>query len=218
MINLVCPKAGIKHKLSSTYHPQTNSLVERINRTICEALAKCVNQYEGDWDDYLYPVLFACRTLKHSSTKFSPFYLTYGREATLPVEMLVETYPIEDFGEDQFQSIVVARTLKLTHDLFEARIKARENIRKTQLYQKWHHDQQHPLQTYEVGEKVLKYNAKLAAKIGGKLEEKWSGPFRICEALGNGTYKLQTIGFPEKVQDKVVHGSQLKRYIEREDK
>ncbi|CAG8518449.1 14123_t:CDS:2 [Cetraspora pellucida] len=41
VIDLVCPKAGIKHKLSSTYHSQTNRLVERFNRTICEALAKC---------------------------------------------------------------------------------------------------------------------------------------------------------------------------------
>ncbi|CAG8722111.1 19116_t:CDS:2, partial [Gigaspora rosea] len=57
-------------------------------------------------------------------------------------------------------------------NLFEARIKVWKNIHRAQLYQKWHHDQQHPLQTYQVGEKVLKYNAKLAAKIGEKLEEK----------------------------------------------
>ncbi|RIB29489.1 hypothetical protein C2G38_2056631 [Gigaspora rosea] len=53
---------------------------------------------------------------------------------------------------------------------------------------------------------------KVSSKDRGKIRGKWSGPFRIYEVLGNGTYKLQTVGFPEKVKDKVVHGSQLKRY------
>ncbi|CAG8698920.1 5852_t:CDS:2 [Cetraspora pellucida] len=45
------------------------------------------------------------------------------------------------------------------------------------LHQKWHYDQQYPLRTYKIGEKVLKYNAKLATKIGRKLKEKWDGPY-----------------------------------------
>ncbi|CAG8801205.1 4391_t:CDS:2, partial [Gigaspora margarita] len=60
----------------------------------------------------------------------------------------METYSVENLEEEKLQSLIVAQTLKLIDDLFEARIKAQENIRKTQLYQKWHHDQQYPLQTY----------------------------------------------------------------------
>ncbi|CAG8729738.1 31852_t:CDS:2 [Gigaspora margarita] len=74
--------------------------------------------------------------------------------------------------------------MEIMDDLFEARIKAREKIQ---------------------GEKVLKYNAKLGSKIGGKLEEKWNGPYRIHEILGNGTYKLWTINQQEQVLIKVVY-------------
>jgi len=33
-------KFEIKHLLSILYHPQTNKLVERFNKTLCESIAK----------------------------------------------------------------------------------------------------------------------------------------------------------------------------------
>ncbi|CAG8490706.1 44442_t:CDS:2, partial [Gigaspora margarita] len=91
--------------------------------------------------------LFACRTAWHNTTKFDLFYLVYSREATLPVDLIVESYPIID-------------------DLFEARIQACENIRKAQQLQKWHHSQQYLLQSYEIEAKVMHYKAKLGQKLG----------------------------------------------------
>jgi Integrase zinc binding domain/Integrase core domain len=75
----------IKHLFSTPYHPQTNGLVERFNRTLCESLAKLV-EHSDEWDKYVKPVLFAYRTSKQSTTKITPFYLTYGREAVFPVD------------------------------------------------------------------------------------------------------------------------------------
>src|SRR6266540_917580 len=37
-------KFRIKHRLSTLYHPQTNGLVERFNQTLCEKLAKLVEE------------------------------------------------------------------------------------------------------------------------------------------------------------------------------
>ena len=75
---------GVKHIISLAYHPQTNGLIEQFNQTLQRSLLKMVKQNENEWENYLDSVLFAYRTSKQASTKFSPFFLLYGREPRLP--------------------------------------------------------------------------------------------------------------------------------------
>lgn len=73
------------HKTNTTaYHPQTNGLVERFNRTLTSMLAKRVEKGGKDWDQKLPFVLFAYRASQQQSTLESPFFLLYGRDPRLP--------------------------------------------------------------------------------------------------------------------------------------
>lgn len=81
---------GVKHIISLAYHPQTNGLIERFNQTLQRSLLKMVKEKENEWENYLDSVLFAYRTSKQASTKFSPFFLLYGREPRLPMDLIIE--------------------------------------------------------------------------------------------------------------------------------
>lgn len=79
---------GVNHMVSTAYHPQTNGLDERLNQTLQRALLKIVEENENQWNKFLDSVLFAYRTSRQSSTKYSPFYLMYGREPRLPIGLI----------------------------------------------------------------------------------------------------------------------------------
>ena len=53
---------GIKKVNTTAYHPQTDGLVERFNRTLTSMLAKTVQKQGRDWDEHLPYVLYAYRT------------------------------------------------------------------------------------------------------------------------------------------------------------
>ena len=80
---------NIKHTTTSIYHPQANGKVERFNRVMSDALAKLVDRSQRDWDSKIPAILSAYRTAKNESTKFSPFYVIYGRDPVLPVDTLL---------------------------------------------------------------------------------------------------------------------------------
>ena len=75
--------SGTQHRISSVYHPQTNGLDERMNQTVAKQLVKYINEQETDWDEHLEEFLFSYRASVHASTRCTPFYLMFGREAIL---------------------------------------------------------------------------------------------------------------------------------------
>src|SRR6266540_2465320 len=78
-------KFKIKYHLLLPYHLQTNGLVKRFNQTLYEKLAKLVEETDK-WDEFVDPILMAYHITKYSATGVTPFLLTYGREAVLPID------------------------------------------------------------------------------------------------------------------------------------
>ena len=108
--------AGIEHQVSSAYHPQTNGLDKRMNQTVTKAIVKYLNPEQ---DEHIDAILFSYCTSIHASTKFTPFYLMYGREAVLPVEPQMTDQTMEKLhvDSDTVQSYV-AYVEKMKQELF----------------------------------------------------------------------------------------------------
>lgn len=210
MLNSLCDRFGVKHRLSTAYHPQTNGLVERFNRTLCETLSKFANENKDDWDQYISSALFAYRTRRHNTTRHEPFYLMYGREAALPIEFLVPTKEIMDEGSD-LQEDLLNRVRIISGKVVEDRLETQDRIYKEQQKQKQRHDSNMKEITFKIGDLVLLYKSQLREKK--KLEDRWKGPYYIHEVLSNGVYKLRTI--EGKVLKVPVNSERLKMYHQR---
>ena len=86
---------GTEQRITSPYHPQSNGLCGRQNRTSKDSLVKVPDENPCDWPNIMEGVLFAHRVSKHTSTKFSPFFLMYNREITLPIHVKCSLVGIE---------------------------------------------------------------------------------------------------------------------------
>ncbi|KAG9300827.1 hypothetical protein G9A89_004457 [Geosiphon pyriformis] len=128
--------------------------------------------------------------------KHTPFDLTYGRTATLPINFTVETYPVQPINEENFQETLQRRAYTLLSTLEGKRRIAAAHIEYSQAQQKERHDNKLPSITneFKVGNKVLLHRTKAKKQWSGKFENKWDEPFYIHEILGNGSYKYFQIG------------------------
>jgi len=78
---------GVKHITSSVEYLQTNGQVEAANKVILPQLKKRLGAAKGKWVDELLKVLWAYCCTPQTSTGKSPYNLTYGMDAMLPVEI-----------------------------------------------------------------------------------------------------------------------------------
>ena len=189
LMQAVCEVMGV-HKVNTTaYHPQTDGLVERFNRTLTDMLAKTVEKSGRDWDTRLPYVLFAYRSSLQESTRESPFFLLYGRDPCLPTEQTLSPPPSRQVLDlDDYKS-------ELTTGLAEAWELAQANVRKAQQRQKKQHDRRARGPEFHIGDRVFVYMP--AAKRGKayKFAKPFSGPYRIVSLYNNGA-EVQLIAKP----------------------
>ena len=133
--NKLLEMTGTEQRVTSAYHPQSNGLCERQNRTIKDSLVKILGENPKEWSNVIQGVLFAHRVSVHYSTKFSPFFLLYNRHPTLPIDikynLVKESYDNsvdESYDYETFRAVLnsSSKIREVTHD------KASQNIKKAQ--------------------------------------------------------------------------------------
>ncbi|XP_074337636.1 uncharacterized protein LOC141674832 [Apium graveolens] len=82
-----CNDNNIELQFTSVAHPQANRQEEVANRNILDGLKKRVERSRNTWMDELLPILWVYRTTCKVTTEATPFMLTYGAEAVVPLEI-----------------------------------------------------------------------------------------------------------------------------------
>ncbi|KAJ1040702.1 hypothetical protein NDA10_002716 [Ustilago hordei] len=69
---------GVRHSLSTAYHPQTDGQTERVNQVIEQYLRMYCNYEQNDWANLLDTAAFVYNNTVHNSIGVSPFFACYG--------------------------------------------------------------------------------------------------------------------------------------------
>ena len=197
----ICSLLEINRTRTCPYRPQSDGLVERMNRTLIDMLSKFVGTHLDDWDDHLNYVLCAYRASRNESTGCTPNLLMLGREITLPVDlMFLNASDIPYRCHNEYAEWV--RTAMLEN--FEL---AREMMRGAAVRQKRLYDQRTASRNFKIGQWVLRFYPPLRNK--DKLNSPFVGPYLIVGKPGEVTYTLQETQSSDPF---TVHVDHLKEY------
>ncbi|OMJ16420.1 Retrovirus-related Pol polyprotein from transposon [Smittium culicis] len=190
----------IKHTPTTTYRPQSNGQVERLNRTLKNTLAKICADNESDWDAYIWKALLAIKSMKNQSTGFSPAMLLYGQNITLP-SAWKEPEGIIDIDE-----AIKERISFLNAGIEGIRnIGHRKNVKSKNNSSNRYNSRVIKSQ-YQIGDRVLKHTDVLKSKFSAV----WEGPYTVSKAGNKGAYTIMD----SSGNFDITHGDKLKPYRE----
>ena len=181
---------GITKRYSTPAYPQGNGQAEAVNKVIVNGLKKRLDDAKGRWVEELPHVLWTYRTTSCRSTKETPFSMTYGAEAVIPLETSFLTLRTSTFTPSNNNEL-----LGKSLDLIEER-REKAMIQLAYYYQKLKqgYDANVKLRPLALGDLVWKKvlgNAKNLA--WGKLGPNWKGPYRITSVARIGAYYLEDL-------------------------
>ena len=173
---------GFSQHVSSGYHPQSNGLTERTNRTFLDMLAKA-GPDQLDWDAYLPAVTWAYNTSTNSATGLMPYELLYGHPARQPQDVSL---------------LPAAKKMEATRLLEQTRGSIQRlqregllNQQRSAEQQAKQHDKHATNKDIRIGSIVRWWRPSHAIGKGTKLSRPWTGPWKVVAQAGPVNWWLE---------------------------
>ncbi len=183
---------GIKLKLSTAYHPQTDGQTEIMNQYLDQRLRPFVNHHQDNWAKLLPMMDYAQATLPHESTGMAPIQLEMGYLPRTSFDWTPADEPKtvrERLSREEAQQY--AKRLEETWQL------AKESIKKTQKAMETQANKQRREPDFDVEDLVwITTKNWKTDRPSRKLGYQMAGPYKILKRVGNA-YQLE---LPESVR------------------
>ncbi|GJE97660.1 polyprotein [Phanerochaete sordida] len=182
---------GVQLRMSSSFHPQSDGMTERANRTMEQMLRQCISPTQKDWATRLPAIEFAMNSARSETTGFSPFFLNSGRS---PRPMLWD-------AKTEFPGVrVFAQRMK------DAVLAAHDAIIHARVKQTVQANRKRRPAPFAEGDLVYlsTQNLKLPKQRARKLLPKYIGPYKILKDYANSTYKLD---LPSELRQRGLHAN-----------
>jgi transposase InsO family protein len=170
---------GVKHHMSTAYHPQTDGQTERTNKTIEEVLRNYVeSSVQRNWDLWLPLAQFAINNSWQESIQTTPFVLNTGAHPMVPSQLGL---PVDSPAATDF-----------AQRLTEVVNRARASMSNAQQRQTKNANRHRRPKSFQVNDLVMFHSGHFTFAQSGarKLMPKYLGPFRVTEVKSSGAVKL----------------------------
>lgn len=178
------------------YHPQSNP-TERVNRVIGTMIASYINSRKhNEWDLHLQEFAHAIRTSVHETTEYTPSFLFFGRETSIPLKL-------SNGSNNNIQTVAHDEPVKLDIKEYLLKLKSRPKLHKeVELRLQTAHDkstkfynEKRRIASFEVGDVVwrrTKYLSKAGTKFMAKLAPKFEKAI-IVKKLSDNVFHLNNV-------------------------
>lgn len=179
----------ITHWLNSRYHSQANP-VERVNRTINTAIRTYVREDQRMWDTKIPEIEMILNTTKHTSTGFTPYYITHGTELSetgSDHRLLRHNQPLSDEEQEERRKQTFSKIFELVQiNLAKAHESSSKhyNLRSRRF-----------AKSFSVGQLVYRRNMK-PSNAAENYNSKYGPQFLPCKVkakIGSSSYDLEDL-------------------------
>jgi len=193
---------GIKSKLSTVFHSQTDRQTERVNQELEQYLRMFIDHRQEQWPEWLGTAEFAYNNKVHSSTRTSPFKANYEQDPRMGFEGRKKG---KYAGAEKF----IEKMKEIQGEVKAELGKAQEDMRK------YANRKRSDVEEYKVGDLVmlstkdLKY--QMVRRRTEKLTERFVGPYKIKKIISSNMVKLE-LSSTVRIHP-VVNVSRVRRYV-----
>ena len=187
IVRITCQLMQTKKTQAVSYHPQCNGQSERCMSYILASLAKQLDGFHTQWDQFLPFTQFVYNTSPSlDSTEYTPAFLVYGRHLRTPLDHVA---PFPQSCPKSAQHYVG----ELIPLLEAARLEAEQTLKDRKLLMQQQCAKQAKNDTFHVGDTVYLHSPVLGHDQSKKLASAWQGPYYVIEKLSNVHVRLRSV-------------------------